>query len=592
MWYRNHKCFIYCMLSLLCAGVLLTGAGCSDNPEDAATKRVSQKTTKAIQTSVKEKDYKAAQDQINKVMVDRDNSQASGDSKDAAHLASGNLILARGRQMQADLELKVWKKLDSDSKDVSLNSKINDLEKTLRSCEELLLEKERIEKLLASGQQEMVELEQLLVGGTEQAGLKKQLQVIQGTLNNLQDQKEQKQTQKNKVQTVLDDFQSQAAAYMRKAEMAEGDEKLKLEKEGFAVLQNRKQYYIQAQAFENEIAVLDGKIELVQTQLDGLKQSIQETEQRISTIDNSQTRILLKRQQHENGQTISVNQQKMTTQAGAITAELNTCTSESENICGIFEMAAGEFESIRSRDAEFTAKLRLADSYHSAALTCSSSIKLQMNISERMESLMETADPTFSIVLQGQLPIRSQPDQLLSQKAISFFDKADEAYEQALSRARTLDKKAECSTLKSYLLSIHGKMMLADSLGMSQVVDQAVAQKDELMEKGREFGVMFTQSETVKLLEFGIYYAPSLPINLDALAEDLIKQLGAWKRLPVAEQETAVQANLIEIEKVVEKYGEELARKLEPLKQEMLAAQSRGFEETAANGRTTDPNSL
>lgn len=576
---RNHKYFIHCVLSLLCSGVLLTAAGCSDNPEDAASKRVSQKTIDVVETSVKEKNYDAAQQQVIAVMVDRDNKDAGGGSKDTAVLASGNLAMARGRRMMSDLELSVWKKADPESDALPLQDRITEFENVLRSSEQLLLEKQQIENLLAGGQQEMEELRQLLAGGDGQPGLRTQADEAQAELTRLLDRKNQLLGQKDEVQTVLDDYQSRAAGFARKAEMAQGDEKLNLEKQGFAILQERKQYYIQAQSIENEVAVLDGQIELAQAKADGLNRSVQETEGRIEAIDNSQTRIALKRQMHEVGQTIGVNQQKMTAQAQSIRSSLDAYKAESRSVCEVFEEAAGEFERVRSRQAQFAVKLGQADSYHYAALTCSSSIKVQKIVSERLEDLMVTAEPTFADALRQKLPIQTRVDAELSQKVMDFFDKAIVLYGEALDSAGAIGQETECNVLKSQLLSVDAKMLLANALGLNDVTIEAAAKREELIEKGNEYGVSFTQSETKKLLDFGIDYKPSLPVNLDVFAEDLEKRFVGWKALPVSEQEAEVDANLMEIDKLVEKYGEELARRMEPLKQEMLAARERGFKE-------------
>ncbi len=588
---RNHKYFIHCVLSLLCSGVLLTAAGCSDNPEDAASKRVAQKTIEAVETSVKEKNYDAAQQQVIAAMVDRDNKDAGSLSKDTAVLASGNLALARGRRMMADLELSVWKKSDPESEALPLQERITVFEKALRSTEQLLLEKQQIENLLASGQQEAKELGQLLADGDGQPGLRTQYDKAQAELNQFLDRKNKLLDQKNKVQTVLDDYQSRASGFARKAEMAQGDEKLNLEKQGFAILQERKQYYIQAQSIENEVAVLEGQIELAQAKVDGLNQSVQETEGRIEAIDNSQTRIALKRQMNEIDQIIGVNQQKMTTQAQGIRSSLDSYKSESRSVCEVFEEAAGEFERVRSREAAFAVKLGQADSYHYAALTCSSSIKVQKTVSDRLLDLMDTAEPTFADALRQKLPVQTRVDSELSQKVMDFFDKAIALYEEAFDSAGALGKEAECSVLKSQLLSVDAKMLLADALGLNDAAAEAAAKRQELIEKGNEYGVSFTQSETKKLLDFGIDYKPSLPVNLEVFAEDMEKRFAEWKRLPVSEQEAVVNANLKEIDELVAKYGEELARRLELPKQEMLAARERGFEEAVGNGPgSRDPN--
>lgn len=84
----------------------------------------------------------------------------------------------------------------------------------------------------------------------------------------------------------------------------------------------------------------------------------------------------------------------------------------------------------------------------------------------------------------------------------------------------------------------------------------------------------------------GLNYMPQLPLNMEVLAEGLRQSFSAWKRLPVNEQEQAVETNLQQIDALISKYGQELAAQLEPLRQEMLAAKERGFKEAVATPST------
>ena len=582
---RNYKYFILNVLVLCGAGLLLPFVGCTDNPENADTKEIRRETADALEKASQGADDEAllsAKNKVQSVLVRHQKAEEL--TKDAARLASGNLTLARARRMRSDLDLKT----------LPLRDAVSALEKSLRSSEALLLETERIKGILAGGQQEMAELEQLLDGTGQQAGLKQQLDQGQTQLNELLEQKKQEQVRQDKTQAVLDDYQSRADALMRKAELTVGDERLELEKEAFGILADRKEYYIEAQASENKITVLDGQIKLAQLQVDGIQQSIQETQQRINDIDTSATRVGLKQQMRQIEQTLKDNQQQLAKLANTTVTELDTFRDESQNICGVFEEAAAEFEKVRSRDAKFTANLQLAESYHQASLVCSAAIHVQMDASTRLEDLLRTADPAFADLLQGKLPIVMNVEADQSQQVMDFFDKAIEAYQQAFDAAGAVGREAQCSVLKSQLLAVDSKMRLANMLNLPNVAEQAETQRKELKEKGQEYGVSFTQSETWNLVEYGIGYKPSLPVNLEVLAEELAIRLAAWKRLPLTEQEAAIEANLTEIDDLISLYGETLAQKLEPLKQDMLDARQRGFEAPAPGTASSsgEPNSI
>ena len=150
--------------------------GCTDNPDAKAAKEMRNQTAEAVQASVTEKDYDAAQ---RKVMASLQKNRPQGLTKDAALLASGNLAMVKGQQMQADLAPKA----------VQLRTSTNHLEKILRDSEKFLLEKERNEMLLAVEDQESIELQKLLSGDDETEGLNNQLEQVNAQSQQLLSQK-------------------------------------------------------------------------------------------------------------------------------------------------------------------------------------------------------------------------------------------------------------------------------------------------------------------------------------------------------------------------------------------------------------------
>lgn len=586
---RNYKYFICLVLVLFGAIVVLPLAGCTDDPATADAKQIRQATADVLETAGGNADTETLQSARNKLQSSIvTHQQASTVTQDAARLASGNLALARGRRMQSELYHQT----------LPLRNTIYTFEKSLRSAEDLLLEKERIEGILEQGQQEIAQLELMLNGTAEQTGLKQQLDEAQAQLDRRQAQKQLEQAQKDKIQAVLDDYQSRADNLLRQAELTAGGRKLELQKQAYAILQDRKQYYIEAQSSEDKITALNEEIELVQSRVDNLARSVRETQQRINAIKTSETRIAMQQQLRDVSQALAVRQQQLAADADAIANALETFKNEAESVCEVFDEAAGEFERIRSRSAAFTASLQMAESYHQAALACSASFGLQIDTAYRLDVLLSTADPAFAELLRGKLSISATIDSAQAGRVLAFYDEALAAYQTAYDAAGAMGREAQCSVLKSQLLAVDSKMKLADTLNMPAVADEAQARRQELMEKGQEFGVSFTQSETRKLVEYGINYTPSLPVNLDVLAEQLTNRFTAWKQLPLTQREAAVKANLTEIEELIGRYGETLAQKLEPLRQEMLKAQERGFEEAATGGPAAarsglrDPNNF
>ena len=547
--------------------------GCTDNPDAKAAKEMRNQTAEAVQASVTEKDYDAAQ---RKVMASLQKNRPQGLTKDAALLASGNLAMVKGQQMQADLAPKA----------VQLRTSTNHLEKILRDSEKFLLEKERNEMLLAVEDQESIELQKLLSGDDETEGLNNQLEQVDAQSQQLLSQKTSMQAERDQIQAVLDEYQGNADLLLRQAELAKGAARLDLEKQAFALLQERKDHYIKAQTLENKMAVLDGDITLVQVRFDGLTQNIQDVQQRIEAIDTSPTRTALKQQMREIEDALNGNQQRLGTVSDKIAGEFAAYRKASEQACAVYEEALAEFEKIRSGDASFAATVRLADSAHHIAVARSTVISVYKDLSERLQGLLDTADPVFISAMRSKLPL--QQDGVYKKKAFESFDQSIEIYEKAISQAGRMGADARCSLLKSKLLALYGKMQLADLTGEFTLADSTETAMDDLIQTGTELGTCFTQSETMRVVtNEGLDYLPSLPLNMDVFIDGKKQELSEWKQLPVSEQEPVVDNNLQQIDELVAQHGQDVAQELEPLKLEMLAAKEGGFKETQV---AKDPN--
>lgn len=591
---RNHKSFIFMFLLAFCAGgVFLYLTGCSDNPEAKAAKEMRKKTTDAVEMSVGNKEYKNGKEQIQS-LLEPNRSKVKGLTKDAALLASGNLALAQGQQMQAELGLKT----------LQVQQNADALEKTLRDAEQFLIEKEKVESLLKSSDEQVSHLQQLLDGDGQKEGLRKQLELAESDMQKLSSGKAALEEDQQQTQAILDEHQTNADDLKRQAELASGDQRLKLEQQAYTILQQCKDYYTKVQSIENDLGLLDSDITLGQVRVDGLTQSIQNIQQQIEAIEASQVRVSLKQQIQEIEKNIADGRERL----GSLSSTFNTAMSayrEAVNqICTVYDEAVSEFSKVASRDAGFITAVRLADSAHYAAVTNSSLIRTQKYLANRFKTLLDSADEQFRPLLQSQLQLAQEINAEDANKTFAYFDRSIEAYDNALSAVSGLSRNlkqedrskaqdAECSLMKSKLLALHSKMQLADLLEEYDLANSTETALNELIQKGTELGVCFTQSEAMNVVEKGLKYFPSLPLDMEAFAEGKKQELSAWKGLPLEEQEAAVDKNVQQIDELIAKYGDEIAQQLNPLKQEMLAAKERGFKEVGPGGSTPgEPNSL
>jgi hypothetical protein len=576
------------LLAILFAGGLsLYMTGCTDNPEAKAAKEMRNQTVDAVQLSTEKKEYKNAQEQVMSLL---ETNRSKGLTKDAALLASGNLAMTQGQRLQSDLGLKTFQ----------LQQDADALEKVLRSSERLLIEKERIGNLLKTGDDEIIELQKLLDGQDQAEGLKKQLELVSAKMEQLLSQKELIQTGKDHTQSILDEYQGNADDLMRQAELAKGDQRLDLEKQAFGILEKCKDHYTKIQAAENEMSLLDSDIALVQVRVDGLTRGIQDIQGRIDSINTSQARVSLKQQMQEITESMAGNQERLAAVAGKINAGWVAYRDMSNQICAVYDGAIAEFTKVASRDAGFTATVQGADSAQYAALTASALVKTQKYMADRFTTVLDSTDEQFKPFIQSQLQVSNADD---AKKAFAYFDQSIDGYIKALESvaglSRNLDPSkrddVKCRLLKSQLLVLHSKMQLADLIEAFDLASTTETALNELIQIGQQMGVCFTQSEAMRIVENeGLGYLPSLPLNIAVFMEGKKQELSEWKRLPIAEQEAAVDANLQKIDDLTAQYGQDVALQLEPVKQEMLAAKERGFKEPAPgiSSRFGEPNSV
>lgn len=577
---RNHKFIILCGLAIFGAVLgFVSIAGCSDNPDAKAAKELRNQTSEAVKLSVDKQKYDDAQKLIQGSLGNR----SKGLTKDAAYLAAGNLAMAGGRQLQADLGLKT----------LPLRGNINELEHILRDTERSLIEKERISKLLELSENEVAELRQLLNGDTDKEGFDKQFEAVNSQMNQLLEQKASLQESHDEVQAVLDTMQTDADDLIRKAELAEGDQRLKLEKDAFSILQQRKEHYIQVQSIENKMKVLDDDIDLLQVSVNGLVKARQEIQRRIDEILNSPSRTELQSQLSEIDNIIATNLQRLTRISSEIPSGLNACRQDSDKVCDKYQEAISSYQKVKSSDAAFPSILRAADSAYLAALTRSNYIRVHRDISVRLKELFESSDEKLISAIQNKLPSVAPVDAEYKDTMTALFDQAAEAYETAFSRAGSIGQDAKCSIAKSHLLTLHSKLQAAELIEDYSLADSAEAAMNVLIENKTELGACFTQSEAMRVVKYeGLSYLPSLPINLDVFLDDKKRELSAWKLLPLTEQESAIDETLVLLDELVAKYGQPAETQLQPLKQEMLAAKERGFDESLLRSGNGEPNSL
>lgn len=576
----ESKSWLIGSLSIVLAVVSLIAAGCRDNPQDKAAKAVH----KQIQAALSQPDASTAQQQVQSALSIH---RPTGLAQDSAQLVNGNLIFSQGLVLLAELPLKT----------LPVRSAAEEISSRLIQAQQLLLEKDRIEKMLALQDTEMAELKALISGTSAQPGLQARLSKAQAELAELARQKQVLEKDKNSVQAVIDEYKARSESLLKQADIAKGDEKLGLQQQAYNLQLERKDDYVKVQTAENQISVLDDQIVLVQAQIKSLEDNLLQTQTQIDTLETAEHGQMLRSQRSDIDQQLSSQQKKIYEQADIIKTAQDAYRQAANDASQTFEKAAEQYQRIRRSAATMPAAVRQADSCTYAALACAEQMLFLKGTAAQLTGIVNSADETFVRGLAERLPLNADIDPEQFQKMMDLFDRADKSYEEAMNLARQIPvrgREAAASVLNSHLLAIHSKMQVADALAHYDIASQTQTRLEELKKIGEDFGSLFTLSETAQLLEKGLAYIPSLPVNVELYFEGIRQRFGEWKRLGTpAEQAAAVEQNFVEMEALIQTYGDEMSRLLDPLKQEMLTAKERGF--TASVTQTpgaNEPNSI
>lgn len=567
-------------LCVCLAGVVLAAAGCRDNPQDRAAKEVHRQIQSALQHS----DAAAARQQIQSAVATH---RPVGLAYDSAHLVGGNLTFAAGQSDRAELPLVT----------LDVHKAADAIASLLIESQRSLLDKDRVEKKRALQDAEIRELTTLIRGTAEQPGLQTRLTAAKDELGELLRQRQVARQEQTAVQAVIDDYQARSEALLKQADLASGDEKLNLQQQAYALRLERTADYVTVQAAENTISIFDDQIALVESRVEALERNLNETQNSIDAIETSLSRRLLNEQHAELVQLLSERQIQIYARADAIKEGLDAYRQAAEGVVQTLQLAAEQYQQIRAGDARLPATVRQGDSALYAALTIADQIMFLSETTARLTGTIEAADETLVRGLRERLPLGDDPDDEQIRAMMALFDQADSAYEEAMSLAQRLadrGREVAVGVLNSRLLALQRKMQMADALAQYELASQTQAKLETLKQQGQgDFGSLFTLSEAARLLDAGVYYTPSLPVNVELYFESVQQRLTEWKQLPTPEQKAeAVERHLVEIDELIGTYGDGMARLLEPLRQEMLAAMERGFVTPTAPGAPGEPNSL
>ena len=558
--------------------------GCRDNPQDTAAKSIQETTLEVLASADGIAIGKVTAEELRgRIEAALRSNQPGGMIQDAAILSGANLSFLEIRQACANI------RLDRAGLDQSLDR----LCAQIRRLGQIKIKAQRIEQLLAVNNKEIAEISEWIGADEQPDSLSGRLVLAQQNVQKLLAEKAELETKKAQAQQDLAEVQAGAEEKIRLSEQAQGAKQQALQKEGFDLLLEKKPLYLSMQETVNKLEAIDGQLAIDEPAAVRLEKDLATARKQLDDLKNSPSLGQLVSQRESLGQEYAGGNKEVEQSAAALGAQVAQYSKQSTDIAAEVDELTAEYQKIRSRGLEPTVSLLLGEAYLQAGLVCSGLVAAGMDLGTKLEEIADANSLSGLEKLKDLVRTDSKPDKELVGKTMEYFDKSDQSYEKAFSFAAQLGKSAQCSALKGQILAVNSKIRLSDRVGDYESADAAQNRLNGLFEKGKEFGTLFSRSETAALIQQGLGYKPFLPVDMSMALEAIKTEFGQWRRLRGSQQEEAVNGLLTRVGELAGKYSneQEIAAFLETERTALEEAKKRGFAEPESV-EVTDANSL
>jgi hypothetical protein len=565
---------------------------CSDNPQNKAAKEVRRKIQEALDIvdsisrieaesmqQRREETIKLYTQARTKIKNALSQGQKARINVDPALLVSGNLALEQSNEM--------WLSLMAGSK--PMVETVDAISANVHKMTHLSIEQDKAKALIQSIDVEAKQIQASISGDGENVGLKKQLAAKQAELAQLQMQADSLATQLEEVKKIENEIQRRANEKFRQSEQVTGSAKLELKREGYEILQTKKDSVLMNMALVDKIEDLESRMSVVDALASEIQEDLNTAEKRLTEIKNSPRKAQIQQRITEASGMIADHNKQVGQLKSALEASIGVYSTSFDEIAELLKQACGDYKKARSESTATAAKVRLADSYGQAANMGLLSMRFHDDISLRLADIASSAEnmSTFNSTADAFTDAGSG----YGAKAAENYDEAIKIYETLSKSSRRLGKEFECDVMKNYLLALHGRITLAEELGDDTKADELLAVMGELMTKADEFGAVFTKSATARILSGETFYIPTMSVDNTAFYEEFKKQFLGWSRLNSEEREAKVNELLVLAEqKKAEFADEEFDRIIDPEIQRLKDAIAKGFEDEVVIEVSTDPN--
>jgi len=460
---------------------ILTCTSCRENPQRAAQKQAAKAVSAALQTYQRTSSFEEAQKELQ-------NLDAEAAGQDTAIFLKAGFSYTKASTLQTQLP--------NTRKQIENN--IAALSKTLDKISGLGLETAELNAAVNSHKEAIDSITAQLKGTESQPGLSDQAHELENELARLQEQKAGLDNQAKQTQDQANKLQRDSADLLRKAQSAQGDEKLKLQQQAYALLSgenggtSQAKILAQSQGFADQAAAIQSRINEVQPKLKYLQDAITAAREKLTQLENA---TLVTDAQARMAQ-IETELAELSKQAQDQLSTVLQAKQDYEKafteISGLYTDAANGFKSSSSQAMDQLAKIAQADaSFRSALLTSDYAISLN-HIAARLAVLPQIEGVSDSANAATE-QIASAASEMIS-KAIEDYNDSANTYDRIRAR-QELGK-----TVKSaQLLALDQMAQLAVTSERSQVAADALARAKELIDEQIETDRSFIDTPPAKL---------------------------------------------------------------------------------------------
>jgi hypothetical protein len=574
--------------SVLYAAVCLSlMVGCSDNPQGKAAKELRRAADDALALVEKGPSvdpangttdagdvYAEARKELGQVLAKA--GADAGEAADSAYLAGGNLYVAHVRHKRNQLA----------QQNLPIEEAIDDLSVLAEKIVKLQIQQESLEQLEKAMEAEISRLGELLEGAGEKKGVKAQLAEVKGQLAAFLQQQGQLETAKQKAQDEAGRIEAQANAKLQQAQLASDPEKEALEKERFSLLLAKKAPLAEAQKALDQMEILDGKIALVEPEIEKLQNDVDKTARRIAEIEDPAEKRKLRDQLDEIKEDLDDYNAAAGSLAAKVAKGLEAYTDRATEMTDLLKKAIDDYDKIRSRSLKQTRESRRGDSYLCKASIIAERIAFNKHIAARLQAIASADPGTVATTLADIAARYTQVDEQANASAMGDYDQAVAAYTSAGTSG-----KAGKHIMSSQALALYGKMNFAEQLGDYDKAATALGEARALLEKILEADPKLRTSMTARLVSESMDYVPPMPVDYAARYEELKKQFQPWRRMSGDQKKAEVERLLAMLDDMPPPLDPgEFKRIIEPERQALQAQMTKGFDEPAFD--MNDPNNL